>query len=247
MLRLLDSDSTAVAFAKIVDHSAPPHLADDLEGEAARLKWLSALGIPVAKVLAAGTDITQSWLVTQALPGRPASDPWPTSERAAVVDLLAAAARKLHDQPTNDVLTFDGSIPFLLSEIRERVSAGIVDRAWAAAGKSDTTAASALAELECLAAAIGKGSQSLCHGDFCLPNVLIAPAGIVSFVDVGRASLADPHSDLADMIRSLRSPMNPQFGPAYAEQFLDSYGRDRIDPERLRLHDLLESFFWRAP
>jgi kanamycin kinase len=63
-------------------------------------------------------------------------------------------------------------------------------------------------------------------------------------VDLGRAGLGDPHSDLADMVGSLLSPMNPQFGPRDAERFLDAYGREDVDPERLRLCAGVGSFFW---
>ncbi len=65
-----------------------------------------------------------------------------------------------------------------------------------------------------------------------------------ALVDLGRAGLGDPHSDLADMAGSLLSPMNPQFGPRDVERFLDAYGREDVDPERLRLCAGVNSFFW---
>jgi aminoglycoside phosphotransferase len=49
------------------------------------------------------------------------------------------------------------------------------------------------------------------------------------------------------MLRSLRSGMNPQYGEAYAQRFLDAYGRDHLSDEGLRAHDLLEQFFWPVP
>jgi kanamycin kinase len=67
-----------------------------------------------------------------------------------------------------------------------------------------------------------------------------------ALVDLGRAGLGDPHADLADMVGSLLSPMNPQFGPRDAERFLDAYGREDVDPERLRLCAGVDSFFWPA-
>ncbi|WP_040684875.1 phosphotransferase, partial [Nocardiopsis halotolerans] len=65
-----------------------------------------------------------------------------------------------------------------------------------------------------------------------------------AFVDLGRAGLGDPHTDLADMVGSLHSPMNPQFGPEDAELFLDAYGRGHVDPERLRLWAGINAFLW---
>jgi aminoglycoside phosphotransferase len=78
------------------------------------------------------------------------------------------------------------------------------------------------------------------HGDYCLPNVLIAPNGAVHLIDVGRARLADRHSDLADALRSIRGPLNPQFDESHAQRFLDAYGRDGIVDDRLRWFDDLD-------
>jgi len=72
------------------------------------------------------------------------------------------------------------------------------------------------------------GAPVIGHGDYCLPNVLLAPGGAVHLVDVGRAGLADRHSDLADALRSIRGPLNPQFDESHAQRFLDAYGRDDI-------------------
>lgn len=245
VLRMVDAQGVPVAVVKVVDHRMG-HLVSDLEAETARLTWLRRLGVPVPEVLGSGVDQGSSWLAMRALPGRPASDQWPAQERDHVVDLLAHAARELH-ATSWDEATFDRSLSSVLVEVRERVASGLVDRSWAIAGKEGPPAAVVLEELESLAGELGDGALVISHGDFCLPNVLIDETGTAGFVDVGRAGLADPHSDLADITRSLRSHMNPQFGEASARRFLDAYGRDGIDPERLRLHDLLESFFWPVP
>ncbi|WP_455709972.1 phosphotransferase [Nocardiopsis alba] len=245
VLRMVDAQGVPVAVVKVVDHRMS-HLVSDLEAENARLAWLGRLGVPVPEVLGSGADEGESWLAMRALPGSPASDEWPAGERDRVVDLLAHAARELHATPWGDA-PFDRSLPSVLVEVRERVVSGLVDRSWAIAGKEGPPAAVVLEQLESLAEELGDGTLMVSHGDFCLPNVLIDETGAAGFVDVGRAGLADPHSDLADMTRSLRSHMNPQYGEASAHRFLDAYGRDGVDPERLRLHDLLESFFWPVP
>jgi len=245
VLRMSDAEGRPVAVVKLVDN-AIRHLADELQSEAVRLEWLGGLGFPVPEVVGAGVLGGESWLATRALPGRPASDPWPTGERGRVVDLLAHAARELH-VPVADDAHFERSVSSVLGEVRGRVESGLVDRSWAIAGRQGPPAAVVLAELESMARDLGDGDLVVTHGDFCLPNVLIAGSGVAGFVDVGRAGLADAHSDLVDMVRSLRSRMNPQFGPEWAERFLDVYGRDGIEPQRLRMHDLLESFYWPMP
>lgn len=69
------------------------------------------------------------------------------------------------------------------------------------------------------------------HGDFCLPNVVIHPRG-PSLLDVGEAGVGDRHFDLGLMVGSISSArLNPQYGAAYAERFLDAYGREGLNPE----------------
>jgi len=61
------------------------------------------------------------------------------------------------------------------------------------------------------------------HGDYCLPNVLIAPDS-VHLIDVGRAGLLDPLVDIEDCLQSIRGPLNPQFDESHARRFLAAYG-----------------------
>ncbi len=245
--RMLDARGRPVAFVKSAD-SRIRHLVHSIEAGAARLTWLARLAVPVPEVLGTGADGGRIWLATRALAGRPASDPWPEADRDAVVDLIARATRELHATVVADApLRFDMSLSSLFPDIRERVESGLVDRSWAAAGRKGPSAAVVLAELESMVSELGGGRPAVSHGDLSLPNVLIDRYRVSGFVDVGRAGVADPHSDLADMVRSLSSHLNPQFGTASAERFLDVYGRDRVDPDRLRLHDLLEGFFWPVP
>jgi aminoglycoside phosphotransferase len=73
----------------------------------------------------------------------------------------------------------------------------------------------------------------LIHGDYCLPNVLVAEGRLVGIVDVGRAGLGDPRDDLAAGLWTLHY----NFGAGYARQFLDAYGAPTMtdkEIERLR-------------
>jgi aminoglycoside phosphotransferase len=94
--------------------------------------------------------------------------------------------------------------------------------------------------------AVPDGTPVLGHGDYCLPNVLLGPGGAVHLIDVGRAGLADRHSDLADALRSIRGPLNPQFDESHAQRFLDAYGRDGIVDDWLRWFDDLDRLTGRS-
>ncbi len=93
------------------------------------------------------------------------------------------------------------------------------------------------------------GDLVVCHGDVCLPNVLVDPATylVTGIIDVGRLGVADTHQDLAPVTRSLEAPINPAFGPDRAAAFLGNHQRaDRVDPERIGFYRLLDEFFQAA-
>lgn len=244
VVKILDERGRVLAFVKSATPAAP-HLEEELRGEAERLKWLADQGIRVPQVLGLSTK-DGTWLATRPLEGIPASDDFPPDGRRAVVTELAQALCGLHAVDPRSC-PFDRSLPMALATAGKRTHEGLVDHSWRLAGKTDAIAADALDDLRKAISATGPGELVVSHGDFCLPNVLVSSQGGAGFVDVGRMGVADRHSDVADILRSLRSHMNPQYDESHAQQFLDVYGRSGIDSERLRLHDRVEEFFWPAP
>jgi aminoglycoside phosphotransferase len=65
-----------------------------------------------------------------------------------------------------------------------------------------------------------KPGHVLVHGDYCLPNVLVEDGKLSGLVDVGQAGLANPETDLAAAVWTLRY----NYGPGFARPFLDAYG-----------------------
>lgn len=83
-------------------------------------------------------------------------------------------------------------------------------------------------------------SDSLIHGDACLPNFILKDAATFScFIDVGLAGLSDRHIDLYWATWSLTYNLSD---PQYAELFLDYYGRKDVDTDKLRLIAAFEAF-----
>ena len=74
----------------------------------------------------------------------------------------------------------------------------------------------------------------LCHGDYCLPNVLIKAGRVSGYVDLGELGLADRWWDLAVATWSLTWNL----GPGWEDLFLERYGID-ADPERIGYFRLL--------
>ena len=65
-----------------------------------------------------------------------------------------------------------------------------------------------------------KPGNVLVHGDYCLPNVLVEDGRLSALVDVGRAGLGNPETDLAAGVWTLQY----NYGPGHARAFLEAYG-----------------------
>ncbi len=80
--------------------------------------------------------------------------------------------------------------------------------------------------------------DAVLHGDACLPNIMMDNFAFTGFIDVGEGGVGDRHFDLFWAIWSLAYNLGTD---AYREPFLDAYGRDAVDAERLRICALLSS------
>ncbi len=81
--------------------------------------------------------------------------------------------------------------------------------------------AAALAELDRLRPGIE--DLVVCHGDYCLPNVMISGGEVAGFVDLGELCVADRWRDLAVATWSVTWNL----GPGFEDLFLASYGIER--------------------
>lgn len=82
-------------------------------------------------------------------------------------------------------------------------------------------------------------SEVLLHGDYCLPNIMLKDFKISAFIDVGNGGVGDRHVDLFWGAWTLWFNLGTD---AYRDRFLDAYGRDLVDEERLRVIAAAEIF-----
>lgn len=74
----------------------------------------------------------------------------------------------------------------------------------------------------------------VCHGDYCLPNVLLDGGRVVGYLDLGEVGVSDRWRDLAVGTWSVTWNV----GPGYEDLFLAAYGTDWA-PARRDLYRLL--------
>lgn len=82
-------------------------------------------------------------------------------------------------------------------------------------------------------------TNTLVHGDYCLPNIILQDWKFSSFIDVGFAGVGDRNIDIFWAIWSLRFNFKTD---KYTQLFIDAYGKDKVDIERLRLISAIECF-----
>lgn len=77
----------------------------------------------------------------------------------------------------------------------------------------------------------------LCHGDYCLPNVMLRNWQFSGFIDVGHGGIGDRHIDLYWGCWSILYNLKEE---KWCRRFLDAYGREDVDTEKLAVIDSLE-------
>ena len=82
-------------------------------------------------------------------------------------------------------------------------------------------------------------ADTLIHGDYCLPNVMLDGWKRHTFIDLGNAGVGDRHIDLFWGAWTLWFNLKNN---DYRDTFLDAYGRDMIDTELLRVVAAAEVF-----
>lgn len=197
-------------------------------------KWFetSGLGVPVLDYF---SEEDVDYLVTKEAEGCTVLD-W-LSQPEKIIPTIAVALKKLHQSEVKD---FPGTNR--LEEYKETVKQQYLSgnewrRAWLPRfGISSREQAWQIVEdsIDLLTA------DSLIHGDACFPNIILKDTDQFScFIDVGLAGLSDKHIDIFWTLWSLQYNLGD---PAYGEFFLDCYGRDEIDEEKLRLVAACETF-----
>ena len=81
--------------------------------------------------------------------------------------------------------------------------------------------------------------DTLLHGDYCLPNIMLDNWRFSGFIDLGNGGVGDRHVDIFWGVWTLIYNFKTD---AYCKRFLDAYGRDMIDTDMLRVVAAAECF-----
>lgn len=82
-------------------------------------------------------------------------------------------------------------------------------------------------------------SDTLLHGDYCLPNIMLDNWKFSGFIDLDSGGVGDRHIDIFWGLWTLNHNLKTD---RYYDRFLDAYGRELVDPEMLRTVAAFEVF-----
>ena len=82
-------------------------------------------------------------------------------------------------------------------------------------------------------------NDTLLHGDYCLPNIMLDNWKLSGFIDLGNGGVGDRHIDIFWGTWTLWFNLKNN---KYRERFFDVYGRDKLEPDLLKLISAAEVF-----
>ena len=204
-----------------------------LEKEASLTRYFHKKGL--ATEVLAYESLEKDWMLTRRVPGEDCIHPMYLEDPRRLCDTTAQLLRMLHDTCPADCPV--GHTAAYLATARKNYKAGKYDASlfpdnWGYASAEDAwkVAADNAKYLQ---------TDTLLHGDYCLPNIMLDNWQFSGFIDVGRGGVGDRHVDLYWGAWTLQYNLKTD---AWRDHFLDAYGRDRIDPELLNAIGAFEVF-----
>ncbi|MBR5023051.1 MAG: aminoglycoside 3'-phosphotransferase [Oscillospiraceae bacterium] len=191
-----------------------------LAKEAAMYSFFHSKGL--APEVLAYESLENDWLLTASAQGEDCTDSVYLSDPKRLCETTATLLRELHETDFTGCPVADRTKDYLATVAQNyhlghfdtslfpnRISA---EEAWKIAEEN------------------GKYLQTdtLLHGDYCLPNIMLDSWDFSSFIDLGCGGVGDRHIDLFWGVWTLEFNLKTN---KYADRFLDAYGRDKVNPD----------------
>lgn len=205
-----------------------------LRQEAAMDKYFHSFGMgpEVLEYLSWDRD----WLLTRAVPGEDCTHKDYLSNPKRLADTMAQMLWQLHHQNFSGCPVEDHTARYI-SRARDNFAAGHYDTSLFPDNWGYTSAQEAWAVVENNAKYLK--TDTLLHGDYCLPNILLDNWKPSGFIDVGGGGVGDKHIDLFWGAWTLNFNLKTDI---WSPRFLDAYGRQNFEPEMLRVVAAFEVF-----
>ena len=205
-----------------------------LEKEAALTAYFH--GKNMAAEVLAYERLDSDWLLTRRVPGEDCTYAPYLEDPKRLCDTIAQTLRMLHETAFDGCPILDRTADYLATASRNH-AIGLSDLELCSGDwhfDSPDAAWHCVEETGSLLKA-----DTLLHGDYCLPNIMLDNWRFSGFIDLDNAGVGDRHVDLFWAIWSLQFNLKTD---RYRSRFLDAYGRDRVCEELLRTIAAIEVF-----
>lgn len=203
-----------------------------IEAELTRYFHSKQLGTEVLEYVSLDKD----WMLTKKIVGEDCTHALYLADPKRLCDTTAELLRKLHETDytycpvQNRIESYIATVAnnykngtYDKSAFPDSFGYKSADEAWAVASKY----------MSCLK------NDTLLHGDYCLPNIMLDNWKFSKFIDLGNGGVGDRHIDIFWGVWTLFFNLKTD---KYTERFMDAYGRDKIETDMLKVVAACEVF-----
>lgn len=235
---VLDSSCSSAARVYYIEAEGGLYLksaeAGSLRREGELDAYFHSLGLG-PEVLDYRTD-RQDWLLTRAVKGEDCTHPQYLADPVRLADTMAQMLWELHHKD-HSCCPVQNHTARYVARAKDHYACGRYDTSLFPDNWGYATAEEAWAVVEANKAYLK--TDTLLHGDYCLPNIMLDNWKPSGFIDLGGAGVGDKHIDLFWGTWTLNFNLKTD---KYCGRFLDGYGRENFDEEMLRVIAAFEVF-----
>ena len=207
----------------------------NLENEKIILEWIGSK-LPVPKVIYFSNQNGNEFLLQTEIKGKVAYEAKSSTQKRRNIRILAEGLKKIHELDYKDCPIKNSPEKFLKIG-KERMLKGLVqtkefDNRW-----NSLTPKSLYDQI--LRIKPSHFDYVFCHGDYCLPNIIINEGKLSGFIDWVYGGISDRYQDLAAVIWSIGF----NFGEKWIKYFIQDYGLEELDYDRIKFHQMLSEFY----
>ncbi|WP_028551220.1 aminoglycoside 3'-phosphotransferase [Paenibacillus sp. UNC451MF] len=211
--RIYDSSCSENARTLLVEGAEKAYLKiskrGSLEREYAMTRFLNSCHAIAPKVIAYESDADQDYLFTEAVAGEDGTAEEHIGNPGKLAGVFGEYLRMLHSLPIEGCPYPHRTAEMLNEQTSISLSSQMIE------------------QIKYEAA-----DNAIIHGDYCLPNIIMDRFVLKGFIDLGYGGVGDRHYDIYWGIWTLNYNLKSD---KYKDIFLDAYGRQDVDKERLNL------------